>query len=105
MDFKFTKSPLFKKIKITFLLAIPITLWILPADFFDHGTTICLSKSVLDIECWGCGITRAIMHLMHFDFEMAYDFNKLSFIVLPILFLVWVKTILEEFNIRILKWL
>ena len=28
---------------------------------------------------------KAIMHLLHFDFAGAWDFNKLSFIVFPMM--------------------
>jgi hypothetical protein len=72
-------------------VCIPILLIILPATFFDTGQTICPSKALLDIDCLGCGMTRAIQHLIHFDFEAAYNFNKLSFLVFPILVVVWCK--------------
>jgi hypothetical protein len=32
-----------------------------------------------------CGMTRAVQHLIHLDFETAYHFNKLSFVVFPLL--------------------
>jgi hypothetical protein len=70
---------------------IPIVLIALPKDFFDQGQSICLSMLLLDTTCYGCGMTRAIQHLIHLDFEAAYDFNKLSFIVLPLLIGVWGK--------------
>ncbi len=76
-------------IKLILLILIPITLLILPANFFDNGKSVCLSVVLLDIECYGCGITRAIMHLIHFDLEEALYYNTLSFIVLPLLIYVW----------------
>lgn len=76
-------------IKLILLILIPITLLILPANFFDNGKSVCLSVMLLDIECYGCGITRAIMHLIHFDLEEALYYNSLSFIVLPILIYTW----------------
>jgi hypothetical protein len=36
-------------------------------------------------ECLGCGMTRATMSMIKFDFERAWHFNKLSFIVIPLL--------------------
>lgn len=56
------------------------------------------------MECYGCGMTRATMHLIHFDFQEAWVFNKLSFIALPLLIMFWVKLLLKEFHIHILKW-
>jgi hypothetical protein len=72
-------------------------LWILPADFFDHGKAMCLSVVLFDQECFGCGITRAIQHLMHFDFEAAWGFNKLSVIILPMLLIIWAQEIKRSF--------
>ena len=61
-----------------------VALMILPATYFDTGRATCLSVILFDRECYGCGMTRGIQHLIHFDFEKAYQFNKLSFIVLPL---------------------
>jgi len=80
---------LIQYIKLILLILIPITLLILPANFFDDGKSVCLSVMLLDIECYGCGITRAIMHLIHFDLEEALYYNTLSFIVLPLLIFTW----------------
>lgn len=72
------------------LLLAPIVLWILPADFFDNSDRIvCLSRLILDVECPGCGLTRGIMHLHHFDFEEALYFNNLVFIAYPCLVILW----------------
>ena len=72
-------------IVIGLLSLLTITLLILPANFFDKGQSICLSMVLLNKECYGCGMTRAIQHLIHFDFEAAYNFNKISFIVFPLI--------------------
>lgn len=71
----------------------PVVLLLLPIDFFDKGESICLSKVIFDLECYACGMTRGIMHLIHFDFSGAWAFNKLSFIVLPLLFPIWLKAV------------
>ena len=72
------------------LLIFPIVLWILPADFFDNGKIIlCPSKLLLGIECGGCGITRATMHLHHFELENALYYNPLVVIIYPLLIGIW----------------
>ena len=71
----------------------PVVLLLLPVNFFDTGESICLSKVLAGMECYACGMTRAIMHLIHFDFESAWNFNKLSFIVTPMLFPIWLKSV------------
>lgn len=92
-------------VKIT-LFIIPVFLIILPIDFFDNGNSICLSILFFDQSCVGCGMTRAIMHLIHLDFAGAAEYNKISFIVFPLLLLIYIKMIsFYFFNKRIMKWL
>ena len=95
-----------RSLKIVGLLAIPITLWVLPSDFFDTGQSISVFAwfGIEDLV-YSTGMTRAIMHLMHFDFGTASEYNKLSFIVLPLLIMYWLKLFLKEFNVHILKWI
>ena len=58
-------------IYIGFLLIGPVVWFILPADFFDHSTIeLCLSKILFDRSCIGCGITRAVMHFIHLEFDI-----------------------------------
>ena len=80
---------------ISFLLLTGITLLCLPATFFDHGQSICISMLLFKVECFGCGMTRAIQHLIHFDFEGAYSYNKLAFIVFPMFFVLIIMKIRE----------
>jgi len=76
------------------LMAGLAVLLALPADFFDEGQSICLSVVLFDRECYGCGMTRGVQHLLHFDFRTAWEYNKLAFIVLPLgLFLVAQKIV------------
>lgn len=93
------------KAKLTLLLALPIVLWCLPATFFDSGKSTCLSQVLLQQECYGCGTTRAIMHLLHADLSGAVHYNKLSLVVLPLLALLWLKEVLATLGYRILRWL
>ncbi|MEQ8706814.1 MAG: DUF2752 domain-containing protein [Phaeodactylibacter sp.] len=71
------------------MLALPIVLWILPADFFDDGQSVCVSRLLFDVECYACGLTRAVMHLMHLDFAEAFYYNTLVVVVMPLLILLW----------------
>jgi len=85
--------------KLAVIIFTPIVLLFLPADFFDAGESICLSKVIFNVECYGCGMTRACQHLIHFDFEDAFAYNMLSFIALPLLGVVWIKWGLKEYKI------
>jgi hypothetical protein len=82
--------------KVVALLLFPLVLLLLPATFFDGGRSICLSVLLADTACYGCGMTRAIMHLLHFDLETALTFNKLSVVVLPLLVFVWGQSLYRE---------
>jgi len=90
----------FIKIYMGLLLVSPLILLFLPADFFDHSTReLCLSKICFNRECLGCGITRAVMHLIHFEFREAWHFNKLVVLVIPFLIYLWVGEIKRVYNI------
>jgi len=41
------------------------------------------------MECLGCGITRSVQHLIHFQFQEAWAFNKLVVVVFPALVYFW----------------
>lgn len=71
------------------LLILPIVLWILPADFFDEGQAVCPSRVFFDIECYGCGMTRAVMHMHHLEFEEAFYYNYGVLAIYPILAIIW----------------
>lgn len=89
---------LFSIIYFCGLLLAPIVLVILPANFFDHGPSICLSVVLLDKTCIGCGMTRAFQHIMHLDFKAGYEFNKLCVIVFPIFFIVYLRELFKMYN-------
>jgi hypothetical protein len=82
-------------IRIWITIITPFVLLILPSDFFDKGDSICLSKMLAGVECYACGLTKATMHFIHFQFTDAWNYNKLSFIVVPLLFPLWLKAFYE----------
>ena len=76
------------------MIIVPFVLIFLPPDFFDYGPYMCPSYNLFNVECPGCGITRATMHLIHFQFKEAWAFNKLSFFIDPFLAYLYVKIII-----------
>jgi hypothetical protein len=64
--------------------------------FFDKGESVCFYVQLYGIDCYACGLTRATMLFIHFGFQEAWDFNKLSFIVVPMLAVLWVKSIYDD---------
>jgi hypothetical protein len=80
-----------------FYVSVPVIVLTLPMDYFDgKDASICLSVTIFDIECYACGMTSAMMHIAHFDFETAFAYNGLSLLVFPILSLIWLKWFLDE---------
>lgn len=95
---------IWKWVKVTGLIALPVTLLILPATWFDSGPSYCISRVAFDLECYACGMTRAMMHLIHFDFSGAAEYNKLVFVVAPVLGVLWLQLLLKQFGKSFLKW-
>ncbi len=82
------------------LLVFPLVLLFLPATFFDNGQSLCPSKLLLNKDCPGCGITRGVMHAVHFDFKKAWYYNKLTFVVLPIIIYLWLSYLISYWKKR-----
>ena len=62
--------------------------WVLRV--FDPNTTTgffpsCLFYTLTGLHCPGCGITRALHALVHFDLPRALDMNPLAVVALPLL--------------------
>lgn len=101
---KFFSHEIFKIIFIIILLLGPLILFVLPSEYFDQGQSACFSVVFFDLECYGCGMTRAVMHLIHFEFFKALEYNKLVILVFPLLLLWWLKLVFLLFGKKILKW-
>jgi hypothetical protein len=85
--------------KIILLIAGSISLALIPVSFFEQGNTICLFKNLLNFECPGCGMGRAISCIFHGELEKAFLFNKLVFIVLPLLYIVYFKNLYHDYKL------
>ena len=48
---------------------------------FHNGETNCLVKRIIGIPCMGCGMSRAFISLISFNFAEAFYFHPLVFIV------------------------
>ena len=83
-------------IKISILFAIPVLLLILPNSLVFKGQTICLINNIFGINCIGCGMTRAIFLVFDGDLISAFNLNAKILLVLPILFLHWIKLVYKQ---------
>ena len=94
---KYFKQILF--IKMTGMIFIPVILILLPFNFFDKGAITCIYTLLTGQNCYGCGMTRACMRLIHFKFIDAANFNKISFIVFPILCGLYLQELISTYKI------
>lgn len=83
----------YNKLKFTGIIFIPVILFFIPVSSIAEFHSICLFKNITGIECYGCGMTRAILSALHFQFNTAFQFNKLFIIVYPLLIFIWIKAL------------
>ena len=93
------KQYLYSYIKIIGLLLLPVLLFFIPVNWLNRQHSICLFKNLTGHECYGCGITRAIISTVQFHFETAFHYNKLIIVVFPLLVYVWIKTVYKYFKV------
>jgi hypothetical protein len=77
------------------VLAVCLGFALLPTEMVESGPPLCLSRLLLDHECWGCGMTRALSCLAHGDFFRAYEFNRGVIVVAPLLLAVAARWVLR----------
>ena len=83
--------------KIGAMLIVPILLLCLPADYFDHSSSKISVFEWLGVSGhYSQGLTRGTMHLIHLDFEGAANYNRLVFVVVPILLFLYVGSLYRE---------
>ena len=71
-------------------------LFFVPTSLLESGHSICLIKNVFGVECPGCGMTRAILSVLHGNLVGAFQYNKLIVVVFPLLFYVCIKAIIKD---------
>lgn len=83
-------------IRLGVFIFVPLVLLLMPADQFDEGPPLCMSVILFKQECYACGLTRAVQHLIHFQFEEALYYNPLVFVVFPLLAFLWAKWFITD---------
>jgi hypothetical protein len=86
------------KIKLTGLLLIPVILICIQPEWLSAENSVCIYKNITGHECYGCGMTRAIVSAIHFRFSEAWQFNRLVVLVLPLLFWIWIRKVISLFD-------
>ncbi len=86
-------------LKVILISLFPFILRLLPLEWIRNQQSICLIKNITGHECWGCGMTRAVLSVINFQFTDAWLYNKLVIIVLPLLVWIWAKTLYESWHL------
>ncbi len=58
------------------------------------GITVCLFRAFSGLPCPGCGLTRALIALLHGDPAAAFAYHPYSFVLLPLLGIMSLHTLL-----------
>lgn len=85
-------------LKMCVFLLIPMFFLIIPTSSLERLPSICLIAPLIGKPCPGCGMTRAISSLLHGDPRAAFHFNSNVIIVLPLLSIVYLRTLLRSMN-------
>ena len=58
----------------------------------------CLWKTFFGFECSGCGITSSIIEIIKGNFLIAWELNKITFLILPLLLFCSFKEVILKIN-------
>jgi len=58
----------------------------------------CLWKTFFGFECSGCGVTSSIIEIIKGNFLIAWEINKITFLVLPLLLFYSIKEVFFKVN-------
>ena len=58
----------------------------------------CLWKTFFGFECSGCGVTSSIIEILNGNFQFAWEINKLTFLVFPLLLFYSIKEVFLKIN-------
>ena len=79
------------------VVLLPLALYFIPREsLFEHTHTLCLVHNLTGEECWGCGMTRALVSLLYLDFDAAWAYHRGVVVVAPLLVWIWAKWIYNE---------
>lgn len=69
----------------------------------EYSFIICPSKSLFDVDCYLCGMTRAFISIFHFNFLKAIELNPLVIVFYPLLVLLAIQDTFVIIKNKILK--
>jgi hypothetical protein len=91
-----SKERLHRQQKQALLLLLPLLFWLLPTAWLERGPSLCLVTRITGKACPGCGTLRSLSALAHGNVRRAWQYNRLVFIVAPLLGFIWGKELLKS---------
>jgi len=72
-----------------FVILLPLVMYLVPLDWLARQETLCLYHAITGEFCVGCGISKALVAMVQFEFQRAWSFNRLVVLVGPLLVWHW----------------
>ena len=69
----------------------------LPATFLDNRPSLCLFRLATGRSCPGCGMSRALWHLLHGNFRQATSYNWRVLLLAPLLACLYLRLLFRIF--------
>jgi len=85
-------------VRLIVYAVVPFGLMLIPASFVESAHTVCLFNNIFHVDCPGCGITRAVLSVLHGDFAKAFYYNRLVVLVFPLLCYQYFVTLRAEYK-------
>ena len=104
MEFRFARmgscSPRFlsEKLLLTTIVGYQLFSGLILAFFSIDFMIPCLFKTVLHVECWGCGLSRAAIDVVLLNWGEAYHRNPIIFLVLAMAIFSIKKSVKKRLN-------
>ena len=85
-------------ISLGILLSLPIAVSFIRVTILNNLPVLCIYKRFFGIECWGCGMTRAIISVANGNFKNAIEYNWRVLIVFPLLLYIYFFNIYKVYK-------
>jgi len=72
-------------VKFATVLIVLLIFYNIPLESFAEKYPLCLFRIFFDRHCIGCGTTRAVWSVLHFNLIEAIGYNKLIIVSFPLL--------------------
>jgi hypothetical protein len=71
--------------RLVLFIAGPVVLFFTSPAALAAMPDLCVWKWILARECWGCGMTRAFVAILHGDIARAIEFNWRVIVAFPLI--------------------